>query len=220
MTLLSEQDHYLEKPVDAEHSGVRLAGCLTLIISFAVILGISLILFTQYLVLAFLVSAVLAGIITYILDKRIKKLLPSKRRIRIDDHQISLYKGDTLELSLDPQKQINLLYWRFPVPRAHRVPKGWWVTCIALDQDDTMLALYTFIDPKEFDSMPKVKEYIDLKTKKDLEKLKSSDLKLAGIQRRLHEAERVRELNGAELAPEDYKEVIEYMQKRFGKWML
>ncbi len=210
----------LDLPVDPEHTGVRAAGCgvfaLTLVASFVV--------FNLLVPEAFLVilvgSLLTAGVISFLVDNRLKTLWPSGRRLIADVNTIQLQRHGKPENVISPTQQVNVLPWRFEVKRNGRVKKGWYVVALALEQDDALIAVYTFASPDQFDKMI-LKQAFDVLQPPEKVKVGSGrEMRLAGQQRRLHMAEKVREINGAEMPFAQFEKYIEFLQSHYPAWML
>ena len=129
------------------------------------------------------------------------------------------------EQKIDAEKQVNVLLWRFTIKRRSRVPKGWYMVACALqqvDQEETYLAVYTFMSPDAFDAL-KTGHFTMLVSQKESEKSESTrhgqDLRLMGEQRRLHAAESARWMNGAEMTNDDFINFIRQLQEQFPQWM-
>lgn len=210
----------LHIPVDKEHAGIRSAGC-------AIFAGVTL--FSYLLIsvllpqLAFL-GAILALVIgagaTHLADRQLKARWPSGRFVNVREDGVHISRQGKLERGIDPQKQTNVLLWYFEVPRATRVPKGWYVIACALEQDGTMIPTYTFCPPDEFDKLPLTGQYVKLMRKKEVERAESErEMRLAGQQRRLHTAEYDRSLAGAEMERQHFEQYLRALQERFAEWM-
>jgi len=100
-------------------------------------------------------------------------------------------------------ERVNLLTWRFTVPRRGRVPKGYLCLAMQLLQDEQQITIYTFYDPKKLDRLEKVEAFTPLVSRRTLQEDRLN-LRVAGQQRRLLQAEDERWQNGAELVPEDF----------------
>lgn len=210
----------LELPVDVEHGGIRAAGCGT----FAVgsILGFFLLNLLGIPAVATAIgSLVVGGLIANLMDRYLKENWSSGRVLLADAEQIILRQRDDVERELNPLQHVNVLAWRFEVPRTGRVRRGWYVLALALEQDGDYLAAYTFASPKTFEGMP----HSDLFTRLDRKKRRKSksesirEMKAAGEQRRLLEAESERGFNGAELTYEDFLQYLTFLHESYPKWM-
>lgn len=202
--------------VDHEHSGIRLVGCLTLLASVVLFtLLLNTFVFPDALLLSGLIAIVLGVLVTNGVDRLLKGRWHSGRVLTLSPERLALTKHDTPEAVLNPQLQVNALFWHFIVKRGSRVKKGWHVTAVALEQDDTYLTFYTFCAPDKFEELPMSKSFTLLaKPKKE-----DSDLRQAGIMRRLLRAEGHRNQDGAEMTHEDFVRAILYLQDHFTAWM-
>jgi hypothetical protein len=210
----------LELSVDAEHTGIRAAGCGV----FALALMGSFVIFNLLMPEALLVilvgSLVTAGAISYFADMRLKTLWPSGRRLFANAETIQLKRHDKEESVIHPNQQVNVLPWRFEVKRNGRVKKGWYVVALALEQDDVFIPVYTFASPDQFDKMPLKHAFDILQPPEKVKAGSGREMRLAGQQRRLHTAEKVREMNGAEMTLPQFEQYIEFLQKNYPSWML
>lgn len=206
--------------VDAEHTGIRTAGCGV----FVATLGVSYLIFNLFIPEAFLAvlvgSLLTAAGISYFVDMRLKEMWPSGRSLYADNNTIHIKRKDNIETSIDPQKQVNVLSWRFEVKRTGRVKKGWYVVGLALEQDDTYIPVYTFASPDQFETLPIKHTFETLQPAEKVKAAAGRDMRLAGQQRRLHTAEKIREINGAEMSLQQFEQYIMFLQKQYPSWML
>lgn len=206
-------------PVDVEHGGIRAAGCGTLAGSIILIF-----LLLSFMGLPALITGVssigLGALVANLLDRYLKQNWPSGRELRADANSVTLHNRETLEYEIAVQQHVNLLMWRFEVPRTGRVRRGWYVLALALEQDGDYLATYTFASPKVFEDMP----YADRFTRLDRKRMRKAktesirEMKAAGEQRRLMTAESERGFNGAELTYDDFLQLVEFLHEHFPSW--
>ncbi len=208
----------LEFEVDKEHSGVRMLGCLTFFIS---AIG-------SYLIINTIIpngglitlgaALAIAVALTYGADHLSKTYWPSNRAIQFIDDVILLVKGNQVQGEIDAAQNVNLLQWHFEARRHPRVPKGWYVVANALEQDGEYIVSYSIASPADFDALPLSRlsqKYQRKKKKKD----DSRDLREAGSQRRIAQAEFHRGEFGAELSLEDYHAYLDYLADTYTSWM-
>lgn len=208
----------LELPVDAEHSGIRAAGCLTFIALFFAGIGLTLLLIPGGGVIGLLVGLALAAVGAQQLDRYLQGRWPSGRKLIVNDERILLSRNDKIERQINPQQQVNPLMWCFTVRRSGRVKKGWHVVALSLQQDDAYVPIYTFVPPDELDNLPLAERFEKLQRPSKVDTKSESSMKLAGQQRRLHEAEQDRGWDGAELTREQFVDYIQHLQQHY-KWM-
>lgn len=212
-------------PVDAEHTGIRAAGCTTMVLAF-----VGLFMIFGYIgyfpaIVAILTSLVLAAATSYVLEKYLKQRWPSGRTLEIEDEAIAIRKNGETQRKIDPQQHVNVLTWNFTVKRSSRVKKGWHVLGMSLEQDGEFIPVYTFASPEDFGDFPLSEHFTKLvkDDKKDKDKDKSKpavNIRQAGEQRRLHQAEYDRGINGAEITFSQFKTYLEFLQKNYHKWMI
>jgi len=215
-------DNQLHITVDTEHGGIRAAGCFTFmlgtIISFVILQNIFV---NGGLLVGF--ASVLIGLgLTYFSDTMLKRYWPSTRAIQVKDDAILITNNNKIELHIDPNQTVNLIMWHFEAPKHPRVPKGWYVIANALEQEGTFIASYSIASPDDFVKLPLSKHSIKFERKKKDKKDNNSstrDLRAAGQQRRIEEAEFHRGEFGAELKLVDYNLYIDHLMIHFPTWM-
>jgi hypothetical protein len=156
------------------------------------------------------------------IERYLKQRWPSGRSIQINQHAIQLVKKGSVQTEVDPRQRVNVLLWHFKIGRRSRVKRGWLVVACALEQDENYLAVYTFMPPADFESQnlsPQFSLLQKIKEQKDPGGRLSNQMQVAGIQRRLHVAEKVRWLDGAEITPDDFSAYLKALQDRFPQWM-
>ena len=204
--------------VDSEHSGVRMVGCLTFLLSgIASFFILNAILPEGGLITAGAAIA-LAVACTYGADYLSKRFWPSNRYLQFLGDLIQLTKSDQVQDEVDASQDVNLLMWHFEAKRHPRVPKGWYVVASALEQDENFIATYTIASPAAFDAMPLSRLSTFFQRKKG-KKDESQDRRKAGNSRRIARAEVHRSEYGAELSPEDYHAYLDYLADTYTDWM-
>lgn len=216
---MEETDDTLRLPVDPEHGGLRFAilacfigvGVLAFLISGALLTS-----YSFGLVMSIVIGITAAVIVTRLVESRLKARWPSGRTLEVSASAIRLaLKGET-QRSVDPAQHVNVLMWRFAINRRTRIPKGWYVVALALMQENIYVPVYTFMSPEDFKALPLSDQYALLTPPKKQE----SDIRLAGQQRRLREAEVWRWNEGAELTKEDFMRYFSRLQADFPAWMV
>lgn len=209
----------LSLPVDPEHGGLRFAvlacfigvGVLSFIIAGALLSNLS---------FGLLISGAIgigsAVVVTRVVEARLKNRWPSGRTLDISPTAIRLALKGTTQRELDPTQHINVLMWRFTISRRTRIPKGWYVVAVALMQEGIYIPVYTFMSPEDFQALPLADQYAQLSAPKKQE----ADMRLAGQQRRLREAEVWRWNEGAEVTKEDFMTYFNHLQAHFPAWMV
>lgn len=215
-----ENQQHVEYKVDGEHGMLRFSIILVFIVSWIV----SFIIFSAIIpseglnLLAGGLGFGFAAFLTQQVDKLLKQRWPSGRVVRVQDDSIVLAKGSKEEDRIDATRAVNVLTWRFAISRRSHVRKGWFMVACALEQDDHYIAIYTFISPQDFEDLGGANQFTMLQTKKEIENQRN-DMRLAGIQRRLHSAENVRWMSGAEMTSEDFVAYLNHLQEQFPQWM-
>jgi hypothetical protein len=207
--------------VDAEHSGLRVSIVFIFIGIWAAIFVVlnTLIASEGVNILAMVVSFAATALLTQQVEKLLKTRWPSGRAVRVEPNQISIVKRNQVQHEIDPAQRVNVLLWRFKIARRSRVPKGWYMVACALEQEDHYIPVYTFMSPSDFDNLNATQHFSLLQSRKELEKEGRDNMRLAGEQRRLHTAENIRWMEGAEMTTDDFKQFIIRLQEQFPQWM-
>lgn len=143
------------------------------------------------------------------IERVLKRLLPSKRSARLSEDALVLTDArrkpaDVRRVALD--RAINVNTWHFVIRRRSRVPKGWYCMAMHLLQDETEMIFYTFMSPKDAEALASYDRFVRLRPRQETES--NTDLRQVATQRRLLRLEDQRWLNGAEIAPDDFRAVL------------
>ncbi len=220
-TQLSPTTH-LQVPVDNEHGALRLVILFVFLVAgiLGFMLGIRLFPGTEVNFLAIVTALLVGGGISAIIERYLKRIWPSGRSLEFTNTHIRLNKRNKPEVELDPEKQINVLLWRFTVKRRGRVPKGWHVFSIALEQDEQYIPIYAIVSPKRYETLSNIEQFTRLIGDQELKSSGAErDLRLAGQQRRLRIAEAQRWVYGAEISVDELFHIIAHLRDQFPKWM-
>jgi len=200
-------------PVDVEHLGVRVIVPLLAVAALALVLvlgpvGLAALDLEDTVASSLLLPlAILVAIGAALLgDRLLKKYWPSGRELLVDESCLVLRDRKKPEQVLRWGERVNLLTWRFTVPRRGRVPKGYLCLAMQLLQDEKQITIYTFYDPKKLDRLEEAEAFTPLVSRRALQEDRLN-LRVAGQQRRLLQAEDERWQNGAELVPEDFADL-------------
>ena len=208
----------LEFEVDREHGGVRLLGCLTFLFSsVASYFALGTIFTSSGLIVVGAALAIAVGL-TYLADFLSKRYWPSNRAIQFAGDIIQLVKGDQVQGEIDAAATVNLLMWHFEARRHPRVPKGWYVVANALEQDGDMIVSYSIASPQDFEALPLSRLSVRYQRKKR-KKGEPENLREAGAQRRIGQAEFHRGELGAEMTLDDYREYLDFLADTYTSWM-
>ncbi|MCC6802778.1 MAG: hypothetical protein IT319_07835 [Anaerolineae bacterium] len=210
-------------PVDTEHGGIRLVVILTFIGIWAVSFFIinALIRSEGIGVLAIFLGFPVAYGITALLERFLKKRWPSGRYVEIDRNSIRLKKRGVLQAEVLSEDPATTLLWTFKISKRARVPKGWSMLACAIQHENESLSIYTFMSPAQvesFDMASQFKKLVAPRKGKDNEDMRE-DLRLAGEQRRLRDAENHRWMFGAEMTPTDFMNYLSRLNTQFSEWM-
>lgn len=207
-------------PLDAEHGAFRLViVAVFFVMTVAGYFVVSVFIPQEgfFNVIALVVGLMTGAVIAQVIDQALKKRWPSGRVLEIDGSKIRFMLKDKVQREIDGSQMVNVLTWYFEIKKRARVPKGWYVVAIALQQEDVYLAVYTFMSPQDFEKLSLHKHYDKLLPKNTDGK---QDMRLAGQQKRLHTAESARYFDGAEMTKSDYDTYIAVLQERFPSWMI
>ncbi|MFN8531002.1 MAG: hypothetical protein U0670_20550 [Anaerolineae bacterium] len=210
-------------PVDAEHSGVRAVVLIVFIL--AGILGFMV---TGFLIpsdglniIALFVGLALAAGAALPLERVLKHRWPSGRSVRVSSDAIRIEKRGTVERQINTEDPVQTVFWRFEVQRRARVPKGWTMLACALEAEGAYLVAYTFASPDTIKRTPHVERFKALISRRNStgQKDMREDMRLAGEQRRLRDAETQRWMEGAEMTYDDFQAYLQILETRFPEWM-
>lgn len=204
--------------VDAEHGRLRLVVLLVFIGAWVLSYFIvsRLVESASLNLIAIVASFAVAYILTNQIEKQLKLRWPSGRMLIVDRDGVRLMRNGQQEQEMRADQAVNQLCWRFTVRKRSRVPKGWLMYACALEYEERHLTVYTFLPPSSVDDFSRAKQFTALSGKKESQG--RADLRLAGEQRRLRDAENYRWLNGAEMTVDDFKRYIEQLHTQFPEW--
>lgn len=206
-------------PLDPEHGWLRLAMLLIFVAIWLAVflLGQLLVVVEGAVIISIVAGFALAAFSTQRLEGPLKQRWPSGRSVAVTDGAIRLLRRGEQQESLDASKEVNVLTWRFRINRRARVPKGWNMVALALEQDDRHIPLYTFMPPDDLETLRDHGRFIALHGRR--QRKEGGDLRLAGEQKRLHDAEQLRWMQGGEMSREEFIACLRHLQERFPAWM-
>jgi hypothetical protein len=206
---------------DPEHGALRISIVFIFVFIWAVVFALlnTIIPSEGINILALIVSFVATALLTQQVERQLKERWPSGRTVQIDHGHVRIVKKSQVQHQVDASQRVNVMLWRFRISRRSRVPKGWYMVACALEQDSDYIPVYTFMSPTQFDALNASQHFTILQSKKEAQKEGPGDMRLAGEQRRLHAAESVRWMDGAEVSADDFQQFIRHLQERFPQWM-
>ncbi|MCC6613725.1 MAG: hypothetical protein IT320_09625 [Anaerolineae bacterium] len=214
-----DQTH--EFSVDPEHTGLRLA----VIAGFFGLAVLAFLIFSALLPGSWtVINIILAAVVAYggamLIERWLKGHWHSGRAVHVNPAAARMTQKGAVETQIDAASPVEVLTWRFEVKGRGRVPKGWWVVACSLAQDDRLLAVYTFMSPKNLEALSNtmLERFKVLTSEKKNKRTGDSvgvDMRLAGEQRRLHAAEQRRWQEGAEMNNDDFVRYVEYVVNTF-----
>ncbi len=213
-----DQAEALQIAVDPEHAGFRIAVVVVFLLTGVVAyLLINILIPTAGFVniLGFGGALVAATVMAQVVDGLFKRRWPSGRVLSVDHKRARLMLNNRVQREIDVTQHVNVLLWYFEITRRTRVPKGWYVVALALQQEEDYLPVYAFMPRETFEPLPLNQHFTRLQAQPD-----AKDLRLAGKQRRLRAAENARWMEGAEVTQEDFARYLQYLSQHFPGWML
>ena len=207
-------------PIDVEHLGIRVV--VPLLAFGALLLGwwvIPLVMeatglqstLLSFLQLPLIIGAAIGG--AYVADRLLKGRWLSGRELRLDDDRLIMREKDGSEKTIVWGERVNALAWRFTVARRGRVPKGHICLALQLIQDEQEVTFYGFVSPKQVETLPNVEAFTPLSARRTL-KDERLNLRIAGQQRRLLQAEDERWQHGGELTADAFSDLWARLQDR------
>lgn len=203
------ETHPLRFSVDPEHSGLRLAVILSLFgLAALIFVFITLLLPGLGALIALFVSLGIGYLAASLLERQLKRRWPSGRVLELDVRAARLLRKTDVEMQIDGGLRVDVLCWRFEVRGRGRVPRGWYMVACALQQGDKAISAYTFMPQRRFEALAGHERFTVLSPARETRGQPGSDMRLAGEQRRLKDAEYRRWQAGAELTPDDFERYV------------
>lgn len=157
------------------------------------------------------------------LGRYLKTHWPSGRELIADAEHIAITRHGKNQHLINARLQVNVLTWYFEVKKDHpRARKGWYLLSLALEQDDSIVVIYSALPPKDFEKMKLAKAFSKLERSKGQEKAADSisGMRRAGEQRRLYEAEVIRQMDGGDMDSSDFLAFLDFLQANYPRWMI
>lgn len=208
----------LRIPVDPEHTGLRLAVTGAFFgVSAAVSIAL-IVLLPRDLCAAYVLVGLAAGYGGALLvERQLRGRWHSGRTVELDPAGVRLLAKGSVERSAAVGLDTDVLCWRFEIRnRRGMIPKGWYLLACALRQQDKIIAVYTFMSPQTFDALPS-RDRFKLLQGRERGRNTADDMRLAGEQKRLYEAETQRWREGAEMPADQFIAYTERITSMFGK---
>jgi hypothetical protein len=137
------------------------------------------------------------------LERSLKGRWLSGRSLEIDGAHVRLLQQEVLQMDIEPAAA-EVVYWRFQPRKRGRVPAGWWLVACGLVHEDRRLSLFTLMSEDAFQALPNHERFKILVKSEQKNNAAAEQIRLAGEQRRLYEAEAHRWQFGAELQQADF----------------
>ncbi len=206
--------------LDKEHGGLRLTVIMSFIASW-LILFIILSAFIEnqgFSLLAIILGFAGAYGITALLERYLKGRWTSGRVIEVDAAGVRMKRKQTLEGEILSEDPADALLWSFTIKKRARVPKGYSMLACALHFEDTYLSVYTFMSPKQIETLESAEHFTKLVNSKQVSS-EREDLRLAGEQRRLRDAENHRWSRGGEMTSDDFMIFFARLKAQYPEWL-
>ena len=211
-------------PVDTEHLGIRLFVPITTVASLVggYLLGgailQAIVPTASVMCLGIPMAIIVAAIALQFVDKVVKPRWTSGRHI-VHDHQLTLVdnrRGKNKEIVFNWMQPLDYETWYFEIAtkRKSRVPQGWYCTSLRLVQDNHVAIIYTFMSPDKARELTGFNDKFTLLQRQEKSgglsqsSVKKSAMQLSAQQKRLRQYENERWEDGAEVASEDFAQII------------
>ncbi len=206
--------------LDKEHAALRLTIILSFIASWVILFFVlsRVIADAGFDLLAVIIAFAGAYLFTALLERYLKGRWQSGRVIEVDADGIRMKRKGTLEGEILSEDPASILLWRFTVTKRARVPKGHSVFACAVYFEDTFLPVYTFLSPKQVETFEATDRFSKLASSKPVAG-EREDLRLAGEQRRLREAENHRWSQGGEMSADDFLTFYARLKAQYSAWL-
>jgi hypothetical protein len=208
--------------LDPIHGGIKLAEMGSFIAGGAVgYVGTSMLLANPFIAFGAAIGLAIGsslGLGTYL-----KKHWPSGRELVADTEHIAITKHGKNEIVIDAGQHVNVLTWYFEVKKDHpRARKGWYLLGLDLEQEESNIIVYSALPVKEFEKLPLAKHFSKLERTKNQEKGLDSatGMRRAGEQRRLYEAEVLRQMDGGDMDSAQFVAFLDFLQAKYPQWMI
>ncbi len=210
-------------PLDPEHWKLRAAVFgMFFGVGLGVVIGGSLLLGSEGIsVLAVLAGLVAGYVASAATERALKGRWHSSRALQLTRDAVRVVKGQSVEQEVPVAAAVSVLRWKFQVSKRARVPKGWWMYACSLATADRQITVYTFMAPKDAEAFARDRQFPRLYSKREREKLGPAapqNLRQAGDERRLREAEDHRWLAGAEMSAADFMDFLDRLDRQYHEW--
>ncbi len=172
-----------------------------------------------------LLAVILGFAVAYGLTDRLERYLknrwPSGRVVQMDKDGVKVLSRGKQQHEMLSEDPVNTHFWTFKISKRARVPKGWSMLACALEYENQYLTVYTFISPNQLSTLETADQFKKLiaKRKGKSQDDAREDLRVAGEQRRLRDAENQRWMFGAEMTPNDFITYITRLKTQFPEWI-
>lgn len=212
--------------VDAEHFGIRLLMPLLTIGGIVVgfFLGSAILHQLDESIAGACLGVPMAAVSAYFLvqigERIIKPNWTSGRHIELSEQALEFIDkrgGRNNRYTFSYNSDLKIDGWYFEITgRRHRVPKGWYCTAVQLAQDEQEVIIYSFINPEE---AHEIKEFVPRFEQLTRTKKKNvaqsgptmSNVRMTARQKYLRTLEDERWEDGAEVTPEDFKQIMQHI---------
>ncbi len=166
-------------------------------------------------IFAVLGGLVITAVASWAVERGLKVVWPSSKAIRVGDAQVDLLRRENSETTIKAESPATITAWHFAVSRRARVPKGWIVAAVMLEQSGEQMAVYSLMPPAEFDALETRDRFRRLTSQANDDE---GRVRLAGEQRRLHRAEEFRWRGGVEIDRTNFGAYVNDIVRLFPDW--
>lgn len=208
--------------VDPNHSKLRLMVILSMAAGFLLgVVGVPL-LFRVLdvggfpVLLGIVVGVLLAAGLAWLSERVLRRIWPSGREIRVTGEGITLHDPAGEETTLRWADGLDVTAWGFVIAtRRAWVPKGWLTVALRLGDGEDIIVPYAFMEPESARELPGWRSFVELIPRKEADNV---DEELFAGQEHLRTAEEERWWLGAEMTPEDFRELAATVAERVADW--
>lgn len=143
----------------------------------------------------------------------------SNKHVTLSPTELAIQIKGEKQHQVDPSQPVEVHLWYFRVKRATRVPKGWHVVGLGIEESGYILPVYCLVSPEQFADMPRSADFTELLSRKSGETEGRGSLRAIGQQRRLLRAEGARDLHGVEMTYDNFVMYMEWIAVHFPEWL-
>jgi len=169
--------------------------------------------------LSLIVGVIAGALLMQGAEAVLKPRWDSKTSLELSPQQLNIRKRERELQAINPDNQPRLHMWRFEVKRAGRVPKGWFMVGLAVEDNDIILPSYTLMSPEQLEILPYGEHFTQLVSRDEIKRADGDMMRISGLQRRLLKAEAARDLHGVEIEYDNLLIYIDWIKVHFPEWL-